>query len=164
MKIEKVVKQAGLISLLALPLLMAPLAYAAQPTTATGTFTFSLAYTGSQTAGTNTISTFTGTTVDSGDLVGTLASTGTLVSHADGSANVQASGTYTGTALGSASGTMSFTFACQSIAGVFSCNVVFERGTGGLTGYHIQGIASGVFSSATAGAGTYAFQVTSNGS
>lgn len=144
------------------PILLAPLAFATQPTTATGSFTFSLVYTGSRTADGNIISTFIGTTVDSGGLVGTLASTGTLVSHADGTANVRASGTYTGTALGSSAGTMSFTFDCQSAAGVFHCNAVFERGDGGLSGYQIQGTATGAFSSATTGAGTYSFQVHSN--
>ena len=149
-----------LLSILLLsPLLLAPIAYAMQPTAATGTFKFSLVYTGSQTADSNTILTFTGTTIDSGGFVGTLASTGTLVSHEDGSANVRASGTYTGTVLGSAPGTLSFTFDCQSIAAAVECNAVFERGTGGLAGYQAQGIAEGVFSSATAGAGTYSFDV-----
>jgi hypothetical protein len=161
--IGNALKKASLISLLLLPLLAAPLAYASPPATATGTYTFSVVYTGSRSADGNTIYTFTATTVDSGGLNGILSwSSGTLVTHADGTTTLHGSGTYTGTVLGSATGTMQFSAVGQGVGSTGQGSAVFVQGTGGLAGLTVQGTFVDTFTSATNGFGTYTFQVVSH--
>ncbi len=126
---------------------------------ATGTFTDSITYTSSRTAGGNTFLTAVGDIVDSGDNVGTISWTGTIAIHSDGTDEFHANGTWTGTVLGSAPGTLNVSFEGSGAGAAFQAHVNFEQGTGGLVGVHMQGNAMGTFTSPTTTAGTYSYQV-----
>jgi hypothetical protein len=105
-------------------------------------------------AGGNTIWHNTGTHVISGDIVGTVQWSGTLIVHADGTDNFEAQGTFTGSILGSSLGTMSFKFEGQGSGAAFHGNFVQGQGTGGLSGMHVQGTFTGSFTSLTTAVGS----------
>ena len=71
MKIKEVLRNFGFASLLLLPLVFAPVAYATQPITLTANITFNFTPTSVSSNGGNTVTTFTDVIVLTGGAVGT---------------------------------------------------------------------------------------------
>lgn len=160
MKTKNALKQVGIASLLLLPLVMIPVAYATQPTTVIANFTFAVTPTSVSSAGGNTIESFTDVIILTGGAVGTVNCAGLLIVHPDGTYNYNCSGTFTGTVTGgSGPGTASVTFAGNGAGASSTAHEVWGSGTGGLTGLHAQITVVASFTSATTGVGTKTMQV-----
>ena len=141
----------------------APAAYAAAPTTASGSFAAEISPIGTRSADGNTFINFTFVEDFQGTLTGTRAGTGWLVIHPDGTINARDSGLFAGS-IGGASGTAILS---ASLSGTFSglaADFVVTDGTGGLSRIHVEGTAAGAATGPVTFAGTYSGQVSSSGS
>jgi hypothetical protein len=159
--VEKAMRNTGFASLLLLPLLLAPLAYASTPaTTITVTFTFNITPTSVTTHGGNTITTFTDVIILAGGAVGTINCAGVLVTHSDGSYKYRCDGTLKGTVTGgSGPGTASIHFKGSGTGATSEAHEVWDHGTGGLRGLHAHGTVVATFTSATGGYGSKTLHV-----
>jgi hypothetical protein len=142
-------------------LVAAPGAVASPPTAASGTFTYtSSTFNSIRSAGGNTIIDLSATVSYTGTFTGTSTLQGTLILHANGTANFQDVETFTGTVNG-VSGTVTLRLEGHTDrAGVITASDVIISATGDLAG--LQGVLSEV---ATLGAngpvGTYTGQIQS---
>lgn len=142
----------------ALALLLAPAAYADEPSLATGTFTISFSPVSVSTADGNTILDYTFSESMQGSFVGTRVGSGMVVIHPDGSINTSNSGIFTGTIDG-ASGTALMRYSGSGSFASAAGNFSLTNGTDGLSGVHAEGTDSGSATGPTSFAGTYSFKV-----
>ncbi len=135
-------------------------AVAAPPTPASGTFTYtSSSFNSIRSAGDNTIIDTTGTVSYTGTFTGTSTLQGTLIIHADGSANFHDVETFTGTVNG-VPGTVTFNLAGRNdSAGVVRARETIVSATGALAG--LQGVLEevGTVPSFNGPEGTYTGQI-----
>ena len=156
----------SMVMLASVPLLvvaLAPAAYAAPPTPASGSWVANLSPVGSRSADGNTIITFTFEETFQGTLDGTRVGSGRLVIHPDGTINVRDSALFTG----SIDGAFGTAIVSASVSGTFAsvtANFVVTDGTGGLAGVHVQGAAAGGALGPATFAGTYSGRVVASGS
>jgi hypothetical protein len=137
---------------------LAPAAYAAAATPASGGFVANLSPVGSRSADGNTFITFTFVETFQGTLAGTRVGSGQLVIHPDGTINVRDSGLFTGSIAG-ASGTAILSASVSGTFGSVTGNFVVTNGTDGLAGVHAEGTAAGGATGPATFAGTYSGQV-----
>jgi hypothetical protein len=132
-------------------------ASATPPTPVSGTFAVVTATTTStRTAGGNTFTTLTRTSIVSGTFTGTATDTVTLVTHSNGTTSLRGAGTCV-CAIGVRSGTFEYSFNGKGIFPTSaSGRYVAGHGAGGLAGLHAQGPFSGNFMVASLG-GQYHF-------
>jgi hypothetical protein len=119
-------------------LIAAPGAVASPPTTASGTFTYtSSTFDSTRTAGSNTIIDLSATVSYTGTYSGTSTVEGTLIFHADGSANFHDVETFTGTVNG-VPGTVTFNLAGRNGPGFtnFHATDTIISASGNLAGLH----------------------------
>jgi hypothetical protein len=164
LKTSKAPRNVGIIaSLLFLPLVFAPVAYANQSTTLIATFTFNITPTSVTQHGGNTITTFTDVVAITGGAVGTVNCAGVLVTHSDGTYNYRCEGTFTGTVKGgSGPGTAAVRFSGSGSGTTTQAKEVWDHGTGGLYGIYAKISVVATFTSATGGVGTKTMHVTFN--
>lgn len=146
----------------ALAVVSAPVAYAAPPTPASGSFAATLSPVGSRSADGNTFISFTFTETVQGTLTGTRVGSGLLVIHPDGTINARVSGLFTGS-IGGASGSAVFNESATGTLSALTSNFVVTHGTGGLAGIHVEGAGAGGATGPTTFAGTYSGQVSVSG-
>ena len=151
----------GFVPVLALAL--APGAYAATQTPASGSFAATISPFEVRSAGGNTFIGFTFVENFTGTMSGTRVGSGRLAIHPDGSINVRVSGVLTGS-IASASGTVLLDASGTGTLASITLNWVVTDGTGGLAGVHAEGTATGGATGPVSFAGTYSGLVTSSGS
>jgi len=145
-------------------LVAAPGAVASPPTAASGTFTYtSSTFNSIRSAGGNTIIDLSATVSYTGTFSGTSTVQGTLIIHADGSANFYDVETFTGTVNGK-SGTVTFNLAGTGSvappAGSYQGTQAIVSGTGELANLHGVLKQVGTVPSAAVGPlGTYTGQI-----
>jgi hypothetical protein len=144
---------AALISLL----LLAPLASASTPPTASGSFTGTVAIASVRQADGNTIITAIETQTLTGFLSGTRVAVGVQTIHPDGTFNAHDTGTFIGTVDGR-SGSAVITGSSTGMGNAGSGQLVVELGTAGLAGLHAQGTFLPTFTGPTTAVGTYSVQ------
>ena len=111
-------------------------AAASPPSPASGTFTYTQAsFNSVREAGGNIIIDVSNTVNLTGTMEGTSTSRGTLIFHADGSANFHGVEVFTGTVNG-VPGTLTFNVSGQTHNEVYQANAVIVRGTGALSTLH----------------------------
>lgn len=111
-------------------------AVASPPEPASGDFTYtSSTFNSVREAGGNLIIDLSAEVAYTGTLSGTSIVNGTLIFHANGSANFHDVEVFTGTVNG-VSGTLTFNLSGTSHNGVFDGNAVITSGTGGLSNLH----------------------------
>jgi len=141
----------------------APTAYAAAPTTASGSFAAEISPIGTRSADGNTFINFTFVEDFQGTLTGSRAGTGWLVIHPDGTINARDSGLFAGS-IGGASGTAILSASLSGTFSALAADFVVTDGTGGLSRIHVEGTAAGAATGPVTFAGTYSGQVSSSGS
>src|SRR6266540_4301142 len=145
---------------LLLSILVASTTFAAPPTTVSGTFTYtSSTFNSIRSAGGNTIIDLTATVSYTGTFSGTSTVQGTLIIHADGSANFNDVETFTGTVSG-VPGTVTFKLTGRNdSAGVIRATDAIVGATGELAGLHGVLTEVGTVPSLNGPAGTYSGQI-----
>jgi len=138
-------------------LLLVPIANAATPTSATGSFTATVTITSISQADGNTIITAIETQTLSGFLTGTRIANGVEIIHSDGAFNAHDTGTFTGTVNGM-TGTAAITGSSTGVGAIGSGQFVVELGTAGLVGLHAQGTFQPTVSGPTTVTGIYSLQ------
>lgn len=148
------------IALLLLIVLAGKGSAASPPTSASGTFTTTSAtFNSIRSAGGNTIIDLTATVSYSGTFNGTSIVQGTLIFHADGSANFHDTETFTGTVNG-VSGTVTFNLTGGSTPeGLYHGTEVIVSGTGDLANLHGVLRQVGTVPAPIGPAGTYTGQI-----
>jgi hypothetical protein len=142
-------------------LVAAPGAAASPPTEASGTFTYlSSTFNSMRSAGGNTIIDLSATVSYTGTFTGTSTVEGTLILHADGSANFHDVETFTGTVNG-VSGTVTFDLTGGNGPGFmnFHATDTIISASGGLAGLHGVLNWEGVTLGANGPVGTYSGQI-----
>jgi hypothetical protein len=142
-------------------LLVASVAFASPPSSDSasfpvkGSFTDVATVVSTTTSGGNTITHYSSVLTFTGTEVGTCAGPVTVVAHADGTFNFHGKCTFKGTVGGSGSGSAKYKFEGKGEGISFTGHLVGSRGTGGLSGLHLEHKFAGAFTSATTTAGTY---------
>jgi hypothetical protein len=143
-----------LLFVMALPLLLTPLAHANPPTTATGTFTATFTILAVTTAGGNTIITVNETATLTGSFVRTRIAQGSEIIHPDGSFIASDTGTFTGTVNG-VSGTLVIAGHSTGTGGTGAGSFVINQGTDDLADVHGLGPFQFTATGPTSTTGTY---------
>jgi len=146
----------------ALAVASAPVAYAAAPTPASGSFAATISPVETRSADGNTVINFTFVETFQGALTGTRVGSGVLLIHPDGTINVRVSGLFTGSLEG-ATGSAIFSDNASGTLSAFASNFVVTDGTNGLVGIHVEGTGAGGATGPATFAGTYSAKVTLSG-
>ncbi len=93
-----------------------------------------------------------------GAFSGTRVATGVMIVHADGSFEARDEGVFTGTVDGR-SGTVEIDGVSKGVGTSGAGQLVFDHGTGGLTGLRGQGTFAPQFTSSTTATGTYSADI-----